>query len=117
MDVAIIGSRGFDDYTHLEKEVHRISKENDFTITKIISGGAIGTDRLAEMFAQNHNIPITVFKPEWSKFGKGAGIIRNTEIVASSDIVIAFWDGQSKGTDYSIKKCKQLNKSLFIVAI
>jgi hypothetical protein len=45
---------------------------------------------------------------DWAKYGPAAGPIRNKEIIDACDVVIAFWDGKSKGTANSIKlaKCK-----------
>ena len=42
-------------------------------------------------------------------------MIRNTDIVKNSDIVVAFWDGESKGTLDSIRKAENLNKGLMII--
>ena len=97
MKLAVVGSRGFSDYDLLKS---RLDEEKD--ITEIISGGAIGADRLAEQYAAEKNIPTTIFKPEWGKHGKAAGMIRNKDIICAADKVIAFWDGKSKGTENSI---------------
>lgn len=110
--IAIVGSRGFIDYDYFERLVLDIIIKEQFNVIKIVSGGANGVDTLAEQFANNHVIEIEVIKPDWSK-GKIAGPLRNTEIVNKSDVVIAFWDGVSKGTQDSIKKAKESDKRLF----
>jgi len=115
-NLAIIGSRNFNNYTYAKKEILNIIKNNKIPITKIISGGASGADKIAEIFASNFNIPIEVIVPNWDK-GKQAGVVRNTDIINKSDYVIAFWDGKSKGTLDSINKAKKLNKKLFIIKI
>jgi predicted Rossmann fold nucleotide-binding protein DprA/Smf involved in DNA uptake len=110
MKIAIVGSREFDNYGILEEFV-----KNDMPgIECIISGGARGADTLAEKASEKLGIPITIIKPDWSKYGKSAGIRRNREIVSMADKVIAFWDGESKGTLSSIKYAKQYNKELVI---
>lgn len=68
MKVAIIGSRGFNDFLYFE-----IAMKNH-TITEIVSGGAIGADTLAEQYAQQHNIPVKIFYPDWKKYGKIAAL-------------------------------------------
>jgi len=93
------------------------SNINACSITKIISGGANGTDKLAEIFADIYNIPINVIFPKWSLYGKKAGIIRNIEIIDQSDLIFAFWDGLSKGTEFVIKHCEKLNKKIHICII
>jgi len=109
MKLAIIGSRTFSDFWTLEKWVFK------FNPIKIISGGAIGADSLAEEYAKKENIIFEIFKPEWDKYGKSAGFIRNQQIIDACDIVLAFWDGKSKGTQDSINKAKLAKKPTFIV--
>jgi len=115
-NLAIIGSRNFNNYSYAKTKILEIIKNYKIPISKIISGGANGADKIAEIFAKKFNIPIEVISADWSE-GKKAGVIRNTDIIKKSDYVIAFWDGQSKGTLDSINKAKRLNKRLFIVKI
>lgn len=49
------------------------------------------------------------YLPEYSRYGRGAPLKRNFQIIGYSDLVIAFWDGQSKGTKNVIENCKKLN--------
>lgn len=115
-NLSIIGSRSFDNFTYAKRKIIDIITKNKISITKIISGGANGADKIAEMFAQKYNIPIEVIKADWET-GKQAGVIRNTEIIKKSDCVIAFWDGESKGTLDSINKAKRAGKKLFVIDI
>ena len=85
MNVAIIGSRGFNDY-ELVKSI--LEKYND--VTTIVSGGAKGADSLGERWAKEKGIPTKIFYPDWNKHGKSAGYIRNKDIISNSDLVIAF---------------------------
>lgn len=116
MNIAIVGSRDFHNFSFLKTHVLSIIKNNNISITKIISGGAKGIDTLAEKFASTFHIPTEIIHADWSK-GKFAGVTRNTDIVDKSDVVIAFWNGVSKGTLDSINKAKKKNKKLFIVKI
>ena len=61
-------------------------------ITKLISGGAIGADRLAEEFAQQHQLPIEIYYAQWNKYRKSAGPIRNAQMLREGqpDLVLAF---------------------------
>ena len=61
-------------------------------------------------------IPLLVFKPDYQKYGRGATLVRNTQIIENADVVFAFWDGQSKGTKDSITKAKKLQKELHIIS-
>lgn len=100
MIIAIVGSRDFDDYEVMEQFIFRYVDLSQ--VDAVVSGGAIGADTLGRQFAQNHNIELFEIKPEWKKYGKRAGFMRNDIIISNSDIVFAFWDGQSKGTKHSI---------------
>jgi len=111
MKLAIIGSRGFSDYQLLESTLEQYKDK----ITEVVSGGAKGADSLGERWANNNNIPTIIFKPDWDKYGKKAGYLRNVDIVKNSDGVIAFWDGESRGTQHSFTLCTKLNKPLKII--
>ena len=106
MKVAIIGSRSL---TNVE-----ISKYIPENVTEIISGGAIGIDTLAEEVADKRRISKSIIRPEYDKYGKKAPLIRNKEIVKRAELVIAFWDGKSRGTKFTIDYAKKLNKEVKI---
>lgn len=113
--VAIIGSRDFKDYEKLKITIPFIIPIKD--IEKIVSGGARGADKLAELFAKENKIPIEIYKAEWENYGKSAGMIRNKEIINNCDMVIAFWDGESKGTKNSLKYAKKMEKKIKIIKV
>jgi hypothetical protein len=108
MKVAVIGSRDFDDYAYLSAVLD--CTRNLPGIDLISSGGARGADRLAEKYGKQHDIPTKIFPAEWDKYGKSAGYRRNIDIVSEAEMVIAFWDGQSKGTKNSIDLAKKQGK-------
>lgn len=111
--LAVVGSRTFTDYALLKENLDKIS--NEFHITKIVSGGAQGADSLARKYAQEKNILLQEFKPDWQTYGKAAGMLRNTDIVNACDMLVAFWDGVSPGTRDSIKKAEAQKKRVLIV--
>ncbi len=87
-----------------------------FLPTAIVSGGARGADTLAKEFAIRNNLPLVEFLPDYKIHGRQAPILRNIQIVENCDFLIAFWDGTSRGTkftiDYARKKgvpCKVIN--------
>ena len=115
MNLAIIGSRGFHDYEFLKKEVNQFLEENNFVLDNIVSGGAKGADRMAEIYALEYDINMIVYIADWDLHGKSAGYKRNVQIIDNSDAVIAFWDGSSKGTLHSINLAKEKNKQLKVI--
>lgn len=111
MKIAVIGSR---DYTNYERMVKLLTAFGfDKEGNEIVSGGAKGADELAKSFAEDASLKYTEFPADWEK-GKSAGMIRNKKIVEYSDIVIAFWDGHSRGTENSIKIAHDLKKPTFL---
>lgn len=108
--VAVIGSRGFAYPYVVERFVYLLPKS-----WTIVSGGARGVDTWAYETAKHHTRHVEVYNADWKKFGKYAGFIRNNEIVKNSDVVVAFWDGSSKGTRHSVQLARNLNKPVFII--
>lgn len=107
--LGIIGSRTFNDYELMKKEVSLVNVEC------IVSGGARGADSLGKRLAEENNIYYLEFLPDYKTHGKKAPFLRNTEIVEASDVIIAFWDGKSTGTLDALKKAKKLGKKVMIV--
>ncbi len=115
--IAIIGSRNFNDYELFKEIVNKIISEITDSEITIVSGGAKGTDTLAERYAKENNYNLLIFKPNWKLYGKGAGIIRNKEIVKNSDIIIAFKSVNSKGTNNTIQIALKNGKKVYIYEI
>ena len=109
MKVAIIGSRNI---TKINLEEY-VPKE----ATEIVSGGAKGVDTLAKEYALSHGIPLREFLPEYQKYGRGAPILRNKQIVDYADTVLAFWDGVSRGTKSVIEYAKTKKKECVVTII
>ena len=99
MKLGIIGSRSL--------TVENLGKYLPDGVTEIISGGAKGIDTCAQKYAEEHGIKMTVFKPDYRKFGRAAPLYRNADIAAHSDKVIAFWDGDSRGTRSALGICSE----------
>jgi|WetSurSiteA1Bulk_404760.scaffolds.fasta_scaffold130028_2 hypothetical protein len=118
MKIAVVGSRSFKDYDYLVKKLDEVifgfEEFGDIHEFEIVSGGAKGADRMAEWYAEFREYPIKIFLPDWDKYGKSAGYKRNQRIVDSSDVVAAFWDGESRGTKHSIDLAVKQNKQVLI---
>ncbi len=109
MRVAVIGSRGL--------TVDDLGKYLPEGTTEIVSGGADGIDTCARQYALSHGIKLTEFLPEYSRYGRGAPIKRNDTIIQNSDMVLAFWDGKSRGTKYVIDKCRKTNVKIEVIML
>ncbi len=99
MKVAVIGSRNL--------TVNNLEKYLPPETTEIVSGGAKGIDTCAREYAVLQGIKLTEFLPDYEKHQRQAPLLRNITIIQYSDLVIAFWDGTSRGTKFVIDNCKK----------
>ena len=106
MKIAIIGSRSV--------TVNNIGDYISPT-DEIVSGGAVGVDSSAAEYAKANGLKLTVFLPQYKRYGRAAPMVRNKEIVDYADKIIAFWDGASKGTLSVIKYAEKLGKKCDII--
>ena len=116
MKIIIAGGRGYNCYTTLKNVCDlvisdRQLKPNDI---EIVSGGAKGADTLGEQYAKENNYPLKKFPADWELHGKSAGYIRNKQMAEYGDILIAFWDGESKGTKHMIDLAHDRNLDIVI---
>ena len=128
IDVRIIiaGSRTFNDYEFLKVKCNEIINSyflggwvsHNLENVTIISGGANGADKLGERFAKENNIECKLFPANWDAYGKSAGYKRNLEMAYYAKemygVLIAFWDGKSRGTNHMIDIAKQLGLNVYI---
>lgn len=109
MKTAVIGSRNL--------SIADLGKYLSPETTEIVSGGAKGIDQCAREFALCRDLKLTEFLPDYHRYGKGAPIKRNYQIVEYADSVIAFWDGVSKGTKSVIDYCHKLSKPITVIML
>lgn len=107
---AIIGSRTI---TSLNLSQHLSPQD----YAAILSGGVTGVDSIVEQWARQNKIEFVLYKSNYKIYGKRAPLIRDEEMVNAADLVIAFWDGQSRGTKYTIDYAKSIGRKvkLFLV--
>lgn len=86
-------------------------------ITEVVSGGADGVDKIGEALAIDSNIPVKRFPADWSQYGKAAGPIRNRQMAAYADALIAVWDGKSRGTANMIKEAKKAGLTVYVYEV
>lgn len=99
MRVAVIGSRSLR-VEHLEKYLPE-------EVTEIVSGGAKGVDASAREYALRNGLKLTEYLPDYSRYGRTAPLRRNLTILENADLVLAFWDGASRGTKFVIENCRK----------
>lgn len=109
MKVAVIGSRIC--------TIENIDQFIPSVTTEIVSGGARGIDQCAREYAQQNGLELTEFLPEYERYGRAAPLKRNMQIIEYADLVIAFWDGRSRGTRYVIEQCIAAGKPLRVIEL
>ena len=111
MKVIVAGGRDFKNYKLLKCTLDNFQQEYG-NITEVISGTAIGVDKLGEQYANENNIPIKRFVPDWKGLGKKAGHVRNRQMgdyaKEHNGMLVAFWDKQSKGTKGMIEYANKI---------
>lgn len=99
--VIIAGGRSFNDYERLKRVMgHLLSKTTEEIV--IVCGMARGADSLGEQYAKEKGYEVRRFPADWKGLGKSAGYKRNEQMAQNADALVAFWDGQSRGTKHMI---------------
>ena len=121
----IAGGRDFDDFSLMQEslfnlfEKHRWRSKTD--VITIISGCAKGADTLAIRYADMHHYRVKKFPANWDAYGKRAGSIRNKKMAdfAADErhygVLVAFWDGKSRGTRNMIDTATQVGIEVHII--
>jgi len=88
-------------------------------ITAVVTGGARGIDTLAFQAAETVGIRNLQFLPDRTKF-RGKTIlkafqVRNQQIVENCDVLLAVWDGRSRGTENTLAYARKVRKPAFLI--
>lgn len=101
MVILACGSRNWTSYSQIYQELAQY--EN----AALIHGGARGADELAGRAGEALRWQVLVVPADWNKYGRRAGFVRNVQMLdMQPDLVIAFWDGKSRGTEHTIREAK-----------
>ena len=88
MKIAVIGSRN--------AVIGNLEIYLPKACTEIVSGGDKGVDRCAAEYALSHGLKLTEFLPVYEKYGRGAPIVRNKQIVEYADAFLHFGTAHPK---------------------
>lgn len=115
--VAIVGSRGYPRMDDVRACVRRLAAH--FATRQglvVVSGTEPTTSRLAFCVdsvaiheARALGVRTIVHAADWDAGGRGAGLARNSRIVADADAVVGFWSG-TRGTADTLRKAMQAGK-------
>lgn len=117
--VIVCGGVDFTDEKLCFEQLDRILPRYDNV--EIVSGHARGADALGERYAKSHGIQLKIFKAEWKSYGKAAGPIRNKAMLnyamEETPVIIAFWNGVSRGTKNMVEQARKAGAEVNIVPI
>lgn len=114
-NVIVAGSRSFAVYSLLLQTLDKLFAAKK--PTAIICGEAKGADTFGRRYAEARHIPVLSFPADWRKYGRGAGYIRNVEMLKHADMLVAFWDGESKGTRHMIDISRKAGIVVHVVRV
>lgn len=114
----VAGSRDFVNYELLKQKCDSLLslKKQTHSIV-IVSGTARGADQLGERYAAERGYQVERFPADWENDGKAAGPIRNAQMAAYADALVAFWDGRSRGTKDMIERAEMRNLPVRVIRV
>lgn len=116
--IVIGGSRDYRDYDRFCALIDEcLEKLNIKDEIQILSGHCSGTDALAERYAAQRGFRLEIYPAQWERYGRAAGPKRNEQMVLQSSLVIAFWNGASKGTKHLLDCAARFCKPVYIFLI
>jgi hypothetical protein len=114
MRLLVSGSREWSNRDYLFGVLDGIHASQDVTV--LIEGEARGADELSREWANGHRIKVLPFPAKWDEQGRAAGVIRNESMIRSGrpELVVAFWNGTSKGTAHLISAAREAGLEVWI---
>lgn len=113
--IAVAGSRSLNGDELYERLRTELDKYAD--VEKIISGGAKGVCQLGERYALEKGLVYEAYLPDYAQHGKAAPHVRNSAIAEACDLLVAVWDGKSRGTKSEIDKARKAGKEVVVIEV
>lgn len=111
MKVIVAGGRDFNNMLMARHYLDKLLSNKDV----IVEGGARGADFQGLVYALMTGIEMISIPADWNLHGKQAGPLRNIEMSKTGDALIAFWDGQSRGTAHMINTMLRSGKPVTVI--
>ncbi len=116
----IAGARLITDEKFVFEKIDEYLQANvlDTSQVRIISGGAKGVDTLARKYAILNDFDFKEYPANWAVNGKGAGFIRNAQMVKVAHKALIICHNDSKGSLHTKKLCeKKGNMDLEVILV
>lgn len=116
MKLIVAGGRDFANTRVMIEALTKLVEENKIDSNpELVCGMARGADMLAYSLWANNNMKIHTFPADWKTHPRSAGYIRNAEMGNFADVLVAFWDGKSRGTKHMIEYMQKLGKPTHVI--
>ena len=110
MRVAIVGSRRFSEPSRVIDYVNALPPR-----ASVITGSASGVDAAATKAARAKGIAVQVIPASFDELADaGRSAARNQRLVDACDVLVAFWDGTSKGTRTTVERALDSGKEVHV---
>jgi hypothetical protein len=113
MRVLVCGGRKFADQGLLNRTLDAAHAVRGFTV--LIHGTQRGADLMAADWGERKGLRLEGFRPDWKRYGKAAGPIRNERMLKEGvpQLVIAFKGGD--GTKDMIEKARAAGLTVVVI--
>lgn len=103
--ILVTGSRSWSDEAAVRTALHEAwRRHGERKDTVLVVGDAAGADSIAARQWTAQHLPVELHEAQWETHGRKAGMVRNAQMVRSgADDCLAFWDGQSPGTEQMLQ--------------
>jgi len=115
ISVGVVGSRSITDEKKVGAAVAKLTlllQSKNKLLTRVHSGGARGVDKCARTHANKVGLGGTDFLPEQPR--AKYYFARNQKIVDASDVLLAVWDGVSRGTQDTIRRAHKKGIPVYV---
>ena len=117
MRLITAGSRNFLDYARFMSEIDMALTVYPDASIEVVSGCAQGPDSMGIRYAFERQLKVKKFRPDWKLHGRSAGFLRNAEMAEYGTHLIAFWDGQSRGTRHMLKVADKQGLPTLVITV
>jgi len=108
--IAIVGSRRFADTARVVDYVNSLPPR-----ASIVTGSASGVDAAATRAARAKGIAVQVVPASFEELSDPArSALRNQKLIDACDVLVAFWDGASKGTRTTVERALDSGKEVHV---
>ena len=114
----VSGGREFDDVDFIVEHLSNIHISKN--ITTVVTGKAKGVDTIAELWADELDIKIESYPitdSDWKKYGRGAGMRRNEEMLVKEDPDGVFCFPGGNGTEDMFNRAHNAGIELWCLPI